>query len=90
MFQTQISISNRIYSMKYQKLCCKDITIRKSEFVAKTQLFREFFSEFSPKFLKFLGNTYPEIPDKLNHNSIKLKTDNSDFTINKFWILGRK
>jgi len=39
-FQTWIILSNRIHSLKYLRsttLGCKDIGIRKSEFVAKTQ-----------------------------------------------------
>ena len=39
LFQTQTISSNRIYSLKYQTsttLKCKDIGIRKSEFVAET------------------------------------------------------
>ena len=39
-FQTQIFWSNRIHSLKYLRSAtfgCKDIVIRKSEFVAKTQ-----------------------------------------------------
>ena len=39
-FQPYIDQSNRIHSLKYQRfrtLCLKDLGIRKSEFVAKTQ-----------------------------------------------------
>jgi len=40
-FQTKIIWCNRIHSLKYLRsttLCCRDIGIRKSEFVSKTQL----------------------------------------------------
>ena len=49
-FQTQIIWSNRIHSLKYLRSATfgsKDIVIRKSEFVAKTQLLWHSFISFS-------------------------------------------
>ena len=54
-FQTQIIWSNRIHSLKYlrsTKFGSKDIVIRKTEFVAKTQFFLEVIKAIRLVFLK--------------------------------------
>ena len=55
-FQTQISWSNRIHSLKYLRSATfgsKDIVIKKSEFAAKTQFLSQEKFEFTVKSVKW-------------------------------------